>query len=306
MVTINHVKVRYGNQLALSINSPLTFQTGDRIGIIGSNGAGKSTLVKTILGLTHYQGSIVTDLKTEEMAVHMQHNHYANTMAVKHIMETILNTRIKKNELLKDLISFFEFEDCLSKKYSALSGGQKQRMTIILVLVQDSPLVFFDEVTSGLDFETRQKLMSKLVDWYHSKNTTLCIVSHYYEELEQLVNKLLILEKGQVVDYGSKEALFRKYCGKTVITLDNTPGNALLTKDLQKIKAPEHLIALSCRNEEMEKDITGILIREDINFRRSNDNIEIMSINARYYFAEQQAVENHMEGDRNYHAEKEA
>lgn len=286
MVTINQVRVRYGNQLALSIDTPLSFKAGDRIGIIGSNGAGKSTFVKTILGLTNYQGSIATDLKPEEMAVHMQHNHYANTMAVKHIIESILNTKIKKNQILKELITFFDFEECLNKKYSALSGGQKQRLTIILVLIQDAPLVFFDEVTSGLDFETRQKLMSKLVEWYRSKTTTLCIVSHYYEELEQLVNKLLILEKGQIVDFGDKDALFRKYCGKTVITVDNTPKNEELTKDFLKLEAPDHLIALSCQNDRTEKDIAELLIRKDINFKRSNNNIEIMSINAKNKFYE--------------------
>ncbi|WOO34556.1 ABC transporter ATP-binding protein [Anaerocolumna sp. AGMB13020] len=284
MMTINQVKVSYGNQIALTINNPISFKAGDRIGIIGSNGAGKSTFVKTILGLTNYQGSITTDLQPEEMAVHMQYNNYANTMAVKHIIEAVLYTRIKKNKLLQDLITFFDFEDCLNKKYAALSGGQKQRLTIILVLIQDSPLVFFDEVTSGLDFETRQKLMSKLVDWYSNKNTTLCVVSHYYEELEQLVNKLLILEQGQVVDFGSKEELFRKYCGKTVITLDNTEQNQRIMSNFPKLAAPAHLIALSCHNNEEEKQIAEILIKEDINFKRSNDNIEIMSINAKLSF----------------------
>lgn len=281
MITISQVRVQYGNQLALSINTPITLKTGDRVGIIGSNGAGKTTLVKTILGLTNYQGSIITDIRPEEMAVHLQHNHYANTMSVKHIMEAILNTRIKKNKILQDLITFFDFEECLPKKYSALSGGQKQRLTIILVLIQDAPLVFFDEVTSGLDFETRQKLMSKLVEWYHDKATTLCIVSHYYEELEQLVNKLLILEKGQVIDFGSKEELFQKYCGKTVITLDNTPENKEITKAFTTLKAPEHLIALPCQDNQAEMAITELLIKADINFKRSNNNIEIMSINAK-------------------------
>lgn len=284
MVTINQVKVRYGNQIALSINNPISFKAGDRIGIIGSNGAGKSTFVKTILGLTNYQGNITTDLQPEEMAVHMQYNNYANTMAVKNIIEAVLYTRIKKNKLLQDLITFFDFEECLNKKYAALSGGQKQRLTIILVLIQDSPLVFFDEVTSGLDFETRQKLMSKLVEWYSNKNSTLCVVSHYYEELEQLVNKLLILEQGQVVDFGSKDELFRKYCGKTVITLDNTKKNQVITSKLPKLAAPAHLIALSCHHNEEEKQITEMLIREDINFKRSNNNIEIMSINAKISF----------------------
>ena len=286
MVIINNVQVKYGNQLALSIKEPITIGEGDRIGIIGSNGAGKSTFVKTILGLTNYQGSIVTDLKPEEIAVHMQHNHYANTMAVKHIMETILNTSIKKNNKLQDLITFFDFEECLNKKYSALSGGQKQRLTIILVLIQDSPLVFFDEVTSGLDFETRQRLMSKMGDWYRNKNTTLCVVSHYYEELEQLVNKILILEEGQVVDFGNKDDLFRNYCGKTVITIENNEKNAQITKKFMKLEAPDHLIALSCSNQELEKEITDLLNKEDINYKRSNNDIEIMSINAKVKFHE--------------------
>ena len=289
MIHINRIQVRYGSQLALSINEPIVFEEGDRIGIIGSNGAGKTTLVKSILGLTNYQGSIVTDLKPEEIAVHMQHNHYVTNMAVKYIIEAILSTKIKRNKELQDLIDFFDFGECLNKKYSSLSGGQKQRLTIILVLIQDSPLVFFDEVTSGLDFETRQRLMSKLSDWYRDKNTTLCMISHYYEELEQLVNKILILDKGQVVDYGSKRELFAKYCGRTVITIENNSKNEVLTEQLMKINAPGHLIALSCRDDEAEKEITELLIREDINFKRSNNDIEIMSINAKnaYYRAEE-------------------
>lgn len=284
MVTINQIKVSYGNQLALSINTPISFNAGDRIGIIGSNGAGKSTFVKTLLGLTSYQGSIITDLKPEEMSVHMQFNNYANTMQIKYIIETILMTKIKNNKLLQELITFFDFEECLNKKYSTLSGGQKQRLTIILVLIQDAPLVFFDEVTSGLDFETRQKLMTKLIEWYSNKQTTLCVVSHYYEELEQLVNKILILERGQIVDFGNKDELFLKYCGKTVITLDNTKRNNEITKMLPKLAAPDHLIALSCHNIEDENKISEMLIKEDINFKRSNNNIEIMSINAKLNF----------------------
>jgi ABC-2 type transport system ATP-binding protein len=115
------------------------------------------------------------------------------------------------------------------------------------------------------------------------------VVSHYYEELEHLVNKILILEEGQVVDYGNKDELFRNYCGKTVITIENNERNEKLTKKLIKLKAPNHLIALSCPNNELEKEITELLIREDINYKRSNNDIEIMSINAKAKFFENQA-----------------
>ena len=284
LLNINHLQVRYGKQTALKIDTPITINEGERIGIIGSNGAGKTTFVKTILGLTKYQGSIQTRLKPEQMAAHMQFNEYVSTMPVKHIMETVLDTKIKRDEKLKELITFFDFEDCLSKKYKNLSGGQKQRFTIIMVMLQNAPLTFYDEVTSGLDFETRQKLMEKLTEWYKDKDNTLLVVSHYYEELEHLVDKLLILDQGRLVAFGNKKELFRQYCGSSIFILDNTKENAELTRPFGRLESPEHLIALSCRNQEEETRLVSMLVEANINFKRSNSDIEIMSINAKKYF----------------------
>lgn len=282
LVTIQNLQVQYGKQTALQIRKPITIESGERIGIIGSNGAGKTTLVRSILGLTHYRGTIRTSLKPEQMAVHLQQNHYASTMSVKVIMETVLNTQIKKNRKLQELIDYFEFRPCLRKRYSTLSGGQKQRLTIIMVMMQDAPLTFYDEVTSGLDFETRQRLMGKLSAWYKDKKDhTLCIVSHYYEELEMLVDKLLILEKGQVVDYGKTDELFRKYCGKSIFIVDRTQENERLLESYPKLASPAHLIALPCTEEETEHRLAGLLISANVNFKRSSSDIEIMSANAK-------------------------
>lgn len=287
LVTIENLKVQYGKQTALSIAEPIVIEEGDRIGVIGSNGAGKSTLVKSILGLTSYEGVISTHLIPEQMAAHMQFNEYVSTMAVKHIMETLLNTKIKNNQKLQELISYFEFEGCLGKKYQALSGGQKQRFTIIMVMMQNAPLTFYDEVTSGLDFETRQKLMEKLVDWYKGKDNALVVVSHYYEELEQLADKILILEKGEVVDFGTQKDLFQKYCGNAIVILDNTIENRELTKEFKRLDAPNHLIAISCTDGKEEEKLISLLIEKNVNFKRSNNDIEIMSINAKKRFQEE-------------------
>lgn len=285
LVTIKNLQVYYGRQLALEIDRPLEINKGERIGIIGSNGAGKSTFVKTMLGLTSYKGRIQTELKPEQMAAHLQFNDYVSTMSVRHVLETLLDTSISKNSRLQELITYFEFEECLKKHYKSLSGGQKQRLTIIMVMMQDAPLTFYDEVTSGLDFETRQRLMERLLKWYEGKSNTLCIVSHYYEELELLANKLLILDQGKVVDYGEKETLFRKYCGNSIITLDAGEEHGRLTEPYRKLEAPSHLIALACRGKTEEEDIAKLLIRNNVNFKRSSSDIEIMSINAKkaYY-----------------------
>lgn len=281
LLTINNLNIKYGNTIALSITEPISINKGDRIGIIGSNGAGKSTLIKSLLGIVNYTGSINSNISPDEMAVHMQFNEYADSMAVKHIMEAILQTRIKKNLKLQELINFFEFENCLKKKYNALSGGQKQRLTIILVMMQEAPLTFYDEVTSGLDFETRQKLVEKLVSWYQDKEASLCVVSHYYEELEQLANKLLILEQGNVIAFGDKDELFSKYCGRAIIIIDNNEKNQLLTSKYTKIAAPNHLIVLACDKQEVETELTTLLIQNNVNYKRSNNDIEMIFINAK-------------------------
>lgn len=281
LLSIENLTVRYGKDIALQIESPISIEEGDRVGIIGSNGAGKSTLIKSILGLVDYQGNIHTRLTMEQIATHMQFNEYTDAMATRYIMEAILQTKISRNQKLQELIEYFEFGDCLRKKYSKLSGGQKQRFTIIMVMMQDAPLTFYDEVTSGLDFETRQKLVEKMVSWYQHKDSSLCIVSHYYEELEQLANKLLILDKGRVIDYGKKEELFRKYCGRAVIILNYSKEKEELFQSYEKLASPAHLIALACETVEKEREITSLLLAHNMDYTRSSTDIEMIYTNAK-------------------------
>lgn len=281
LLSIKDLTVRYGRDTVLQIDRTINIEEGDRIGIIGSNGAGKTTLIKSILGLVDYQGTINSRLTAEEIATHMQFNEYTDTMAIRYIMEAILQTKISRNKKLQELISYFEFEDCLRKKYTKLSGGQKQRFTIIMVMMQNAVLNFYDEVTSGLDFETRQKLVEKLVSWYQDKDSSLCIVSHYYEELEHLTNKLLILDKGRVIDFGKQEELFKKYCGRAVLVIKYSEENEELFKNYDKLASPPHLIALKCDTEEKEKELIGLLLKQNLNYTRSCMDIEIIYTNAK-------------------------
>ncbi len=290
LLSIENLTVRYGKDVALQIGSPVLIEEGDRVGIIGSNGAGKSTLIRSILGLVNYQGNIRTALPMNRIAVHMQSNEYTDSMATKHIMEAILQTKISRNQRLQELIRYFEFEDCLRKRYSKLSGGQKQRFTIIMVMMQDAPLTFYDEVTSGLDFETRQKLVEKMVTWYRQRDASLCIVSHYYEELEQLANKLLILDKGRVIAYGKKEELFRRYCGRAVIILKHSQEKEALFRPYDRLASPAHLIALPCETEEKERELTDLLLAHNMDYTRSTTDIEMIYTNAK------KCAENRLDG----------
>lgn len=280
MLKIKNMSVTYNKKKVLSIKDEIEINRKERIGIIGSNGAGKTTLVNAILGLVNYDGKIDSTISHDEIAVHLQFNNYSNNMKIKSIIETICNSKIANNKKLNELIEFFEFEDSLNKRFQNLSGGQKQRLTLIMVMYQEVPLVFFDEVTTGLDFVTREKLMEKIEKWYEDKDTTICMISHYYEELENLVDKLLILDKGNVVAYDYTEILFKKYCGKNLVLIENNEFNEDITREFNRILSPENTIAISSSGEDEEKKIVDKLLNNNIDFKRTSKDIELVSINA--------------------------
>ncbi|MGX7196507.1 ATP-binding cassette domain-containing protein [Enterococcus olivae] len=278
MMTIEQLKVVYPATVALDIREPLEIKATDRIGIIGSNGAGKTTLIKACLGLIKYQGKISSQIKPEEMAVHLQFNHYVDTVSCKVILEAILATSYKTNERLQELVGFFDFENNLRKKFKDLSGGQKQRFTLILVLMQDAPITFFDEVTTGLDFETRSALIQKILEWYEDKQSAILFVTHYYQELEKLTNKLLILHEGKVIAFDSHRVLFKKYCGHSVITFDEE--EQLELTGYRQLLAPKNTVAIACDDQKQELTLTRLLIEKGMNFKRSNQDIELLALNA--------------------------
>lgn len=280
LIDINSLKVKYKDFLALNIDKPISINRSDKIGVIGLNGSGKTTLVKTLLGLLKYEGNIKYNIKYTDMAVHLQHNNYVETMSVLSIIKNILKKEELNSNRFNELIKYFNFDKCLNKKFQHLSGGEKQRLTIILVLMQNRKLTFFDEVTTGLDFETRKDLIDKINSWYEKENETLIFVTHYYEELEMLVNKLLILHNGKVIDYGSSLDLFNKYCGRSVIIYDNNDKVSKKLENYEHIIAPKNLRAIKIKNKEDEINIIKDLVSENINFKRTNYDIELIYLNA--------------------------
>lgn len=215
MIKINKLKVKYKDKTALDIDREIVFKDRQKIGILGSNGAGKSTLVKAILGLVDYSGSIYNDLDKEKIAVHMQFNNYSENVKTRDLIQMIANKKIEDDKNLLDLIRFFDFEKLLGKNFKQLSGGEKQKLTLILVMWQNSQVTIFDEVTTGLDFVTRKSLMEKIIDYYENKDSTVLIVSHYYEELENICDKLLYLHEGRVLFFGIRKS-FSKNTAKNL------------------------------------------------------------------------------------------
>ena len=109
--------------------------------------------------------------------------------------------------------------------------------------------------------------------------------------MDQLADNILILDDGKVIAYGKKEELFQTYCGNAIFILENEERNSRLSEGFVHLAAPGHLIALSGRSREEEEKIISLLIEHNVNFKRSNCDIEIMFINAKESYYNRQTAE---------------
>jgi ABC-2 type transport system ATP-binding protein len=276
MLKIKDLQVKYKDFTALNIHGEINIKKNEIVGIIGANGAGKSTLIKALTNQVSYTGYIE---KPKSIAVHMQENPYPNILTCQTIMEGLLKTTVKKDKKLRGLIDFFSFQSLLKKKVTQLSGGQKQKLTLIMVLYQDAPLTCFDEMTAGLDFEARSRLMEKIQEWYSGKNATLLLVTHYFDEIEKLANKLLIIDKGCLIDFGGTGELFKKYIGYSTVIVEGDEEKLGLPTGIQ-IVSDKGKQAFSFANKVEEEEGIKVLASLGKKFSISNDNIELIYLNA--------------------------
>jgi len=130
-----------------------------------------------------------------------------------------LPARLKVGEALTLFASFYEeqadIEELLellgltekrSSAFAKLSGGQKQRLFIALALINKPRVAFFDELTTGLDPQARRR-MWELVRQVRDQGTTVFLTTHYMEEAERLCDRVLIIDKGQIVALDTPEEL---------------------------------------------------------------------------------------------------
>jgi ABC-2 type transport system ATP-binding protein len=105
-----------------------------------------------------------------------------------------------------------------------LSGGQKQRLFIALALINDPEVVFLDELTTGLDPQSRRAIW-ELVQNIRSRGKTVFLTTHLMEEAERLCDRVAIIERGRVIDMDTPERLVARHCPeRTVILATDDPG----------------------------------------------------------------------------------
>jgi len=100
-----------------------------------------------------------------------------------------------------------------------LSGGQKQRLFIALALINDPEVVFLDELTTGLDPQSRRAIW-ELVRGIRDRGKTVFLTTHLMEEAERLCDRVAIIEHGRIIDIDTPESLVNRHCPERTVVLD--------------------------------------------------------------------------------------
>ena len=234
---IQDINKKYNQKYVLK-NITFTLDQGHIIGIIGKNGAGKTTLLKILNGnIPCYNGKI-RGLKNKKIASLIEkpklYENKTGMFNLKYFLK--LHQQSVNWKLIEDLISEFHMEKYINRVVHKYSMGMKQLLSLVIAISQNPDFLILDEPTNGMDAKNTQKILEKLTSLTRTYNTSIIITSHKLEEIEQICEKVLIIEDGKInknIDLNKKE--YQKRIGIYLLTED-------FNKGLEIIKNNYHLI----------------------------------------------------------------
>ena len=272
LMTIKDLKVDINNRKILNLNnSTINIYSEDKIALIGKNGAGKTTLINCLLNEINYSGVIDRKISSKDIGIVFQENKYGDLIKV-HELIYLATAYSKRSEEFKAFTKAFSLEHLINKFVKDLSLGEQKRLTVGLVLNKQKKLYIFDELTSGLDYEKRQNLLQKTKEI--TQNKAVIKITHYFDEVENWANKLIILDKGELLYYGSIDQFFSKSYHYALIEIVNQELDHLVKDDIEKINADVYFNAkIVTHNKEQMNDVINILNERKIEFKINMQNI---------------------------------
>ncbi len=203
---------------------------GESFGLLGPNGAGKSTTMRMIGGTTlRTSGTLlVNGLDPEVRGPEVR----ASLGVVP--QQDNLDTELKARDNLimygryfglpysylrpraDELLEFAQLTEKADERVDNLSGGMKRRLTIARALVNEPRILLLDEPTTGLDPQARHILWDRLFR-LKEQGVTLIVTTHFMDEAEQLCDRLIVMDHGQIVAEGSPAHLIREYSTREVL-----------------------------------------------------------------------------------------
>jgi ABC-2 type transport system ATP-binding protein len=245
-IQVSGIRKAYGATVAVSDVS-FEVSEGEIFGLIGPNGAGKTTTMECVEGVRRPDRGNISILGLDpfrdvyqvqkRIGVQLQQAQLQKRIKVWEAVDlwaSLYPKAVDGHRLLEQL----GLSDKRNAWFMTLSGGQKQRLFIALALINDPEVVFLDELTTGLDPQSRRAIW-ELVRGIRDRGKTVLMTTHLMEEAERLCDRVAIIEHGKIIDIGSPQELVRRHCPARTVIL--ATGNDLAEERLGAIPSLETL-----------------------------------------------------------------
>ena len=227
MQEVKKLKKQYGDNIILK-NINLHINKGEVVSLIGPSGSGKSTILRCIVDLESItsgeiliEGNNLTDknvdkkIKKEMLLktgmVFQTFNLFPHMSVRNNIVRTLklvkkMDTE-KAENIAKEMLNLVGLSDKINNYPNELSGGQKQRVAIARALALKPDIMLFDEPTSALDPELVKEVLD-IIRKLKSQKITMLIVSHEMNFVREISDRVIIMEKGEILETGTPKQIF--------------------------------------------------------------------------------------------------
>jgi lipooligosaccharide transport system ATP-binding protein len=227
----------------------LDIRSGECFGLLGPNGAGKSTTIRMILGLSPISAGELTvlDHPVPEgiRAVRARCGVVPQTDNLDVDLTVAANLRVYASyfglkgpavaDRIGELLAFFQLESRRDANIDALSGGMQRRLSLARALINDPELVILDEPTTGLDPQARRLVWQQLRR-LREEGRTLLLTTHYMEEAARLCDRLVVMDRGRILDLGSPSELVARHVEPQVIEVPTEQAGEPEVADLPGVR----------------------------------------------------------------------
>jgi ABC-2 type transport system ATP-binding protein len=223
VIEVEGLSKAYGARLAVD-DVGFTVTEGEIFGILGVNGAGKTTTVECLQGLRRPDRGVMRVLGLDPRTDRSQ----LRALVGSQLQASALPDRLRVNEAVRlfgdgdrgsaqRLLDTWNLAKLERSSFASLSGGQRQRLFIALALLNQPQVVFFDELTQGLDPLARGEVWDAIRD-VRARGTTVVLVTHFMDEAEALCDRVAIMRGGRIVDAGTPAELITWHARSTTVT----------------------------------------------------------------------------------------
>lgn len=261
MLEIKKISKEYGDMIAVN-DIDLEINKGEIFGILGPNGAGKSTLIGMICGLIkRTSGEIIYEEKEtktrrfkENIGIVPQDFALYWDLTAEENIEFFCSLYGFKGRDLKGrvdkVLEFVGLTDVRKKRASEFSGGMKRRLNIACAIANSPKLIIMDEPTVGIDPQSRNHILKSVLKLRY-EGATVIYTSHYMQEVDDICDRIAIIDKGNVIAEGTSEELKNLIGDKRIFNItvkekiDNFEEKLLEITGIEKVVFSENQYKIS-------------------------------------------------------------